>query len=112
MEGTYYFAVALWLLLVPAHLFLAVHLFTIPAFGAIVGHIGFDRIELPFGRSVQPGAYAHYLHHKHFEVNYCDNGFVPMDTWVGSWHDGSPAGEQRLQARFEAKVARIKASKG
>lgn len=107
MEGTYYFAVALWLLLVPAHLFLAVHLFTIPAFGAIVGHIGFDRIELPFGRSVQPGSYAHYLHHKHFEVNYCDNGGLPWDRWFGSFHDGTAEGDRQMEARYQAKVARM-----
>jgi sterol desaturase/sphingolipid hydroxylase (fatty acid hydroxylase superfamily) len=109
VEGTAYFGVALWLLLMPGHPFLALHFFTIAAFGAIVGHIGFDRIELPGGASVTSHAYAHYLHHKHFEVNYCDNGNVPLDLWFGSWHDGSPAGEQRMQARHQAKVARLNA---
>lgn len=107
VEGTFYFAVVMWLLLVPAHPFFVVHLFTIPAFGAIVGHIGFDRIELPGSMTVQPGSYAHYLHHKHFEVNYCDNGFVPMDLLTGSWHDGSTEGERRMQERYAAKVARL-----
>lgn len=111
VEGTVYFGVALWLLLLPGHPFLAVHFFTIAAFGAIVGHIGFDRIELP-GRgntSLKPHAYAHYLHHKHFDVNYCDNGNVPLDVWFGSWHDGSPEGEQRRQVRYQAKVDRLNA---
>ena len=109
VEGLLYFAVALWVLVLPAHPFIAVHLFTIPAFGAIVGHIGFDRIELPAGASTQPHSYAHYLHHKHFEVNYCDNGSVPLDVWFGSWHDGSADGERRMQERYAAKVARMNA---
>lgn len=107
VEGLMYFAVALWVLVLPAHPLIAIHLFTIPAFGAIVGHIGFDRIELPASASTQPHSYAHYLHHKHFEVNYCDNGSVPLDTWFGSWHDGSAEGERRMQERYAAKVARL-----
>ena len=111
VEGLMYFAVALWVLVLPAHPLIAIHLFTIPAFGAIVGHIGFDRIELPAGASTQPHSYAHYLHHKHFEVNYCDNGSVPLDTWFGSWHDGSAEGERRMQERYAAKVARLNTPK-
>jgi len=109
VEGAAYFGVALWLLLLPGHPFLAVHFFTIAAFGAIVGHIGFDRIELPGGGAMTPHAYAHYLHHKHFDVNYCDNGNVPLDLWFGSWHDGSVEGERRMQERYQAKVARLNA---
>lgn len=109
VEGLLYFGVAFWLIAVPGHPFLAVHFFTIAAFGAIVGHIGFDRIELPGGASIQPSSYAHYLHHKHFEVNYCDNGSVPLDLWFGSWHDGSAAGEARMQRRYETKLARLQA---
>lgn len=111
-EGTAYFGVALWLLLLPGHPFLAVHFFTIAAFGAIVGHIGFDRIELPGGATMKPHSYAHYLHHKHFDVNYCDNGNVPLDLWFGSWHDGSPEGERRMQERYQLKVARMNAGRG
>ena len=51
-------------------------------------------------------AYTHYLHHKYFEVNYGD-GLMPLDKLFGSWHDGTPAGDAAMQARFKRKVARI-----
>ena len=47
-------------------------------------------------------AYAHYLHHKHFEVNYGD-GLVPLDKLFGTWHDGSPEAEARMNARYEKR---------
>ena len=50
-------------------------------------------------------AYAHYLHHKYFEVNYAD-GLVPIDKWLGTWHDGTPEGEALMQARYERRQAR------
>ena len=36
--------------------------------------------------------YAHYLHHKYFEVNYAA-GAVPLDKWFESFHDGTQAHE-------------------
>jgi sterol desaturase/sphingolipid hydroxylase (fatty acid hydroxylase superfamily) len=46
---------------------------------------------------VRTNGYAHYLHHKLFEVNYSD-GAVPLDRWFGSFHDGSPDAMERLRA--------------
>jgi len=76
----------------------------------VVGHIGFDRLEVTEDNGQPSHAYAHYLHHKHFEVNYCDNGFFPLDKWFGSWHDGSPEGERLMQERFRRKKARLNAA--
>ena len=78
-------------------------------FGAVVGHIGFDKMELGPETAIDSHAYAHYLHHKHFEVNFGD-GLVPLDKLFGSWHDGSPEGERRMQARYEKKKARANAA--
>ena len=110
VEGFAYFGVALWVLVIPSHPFLAVFLFHAAAFGAIVGHLGFDQLALPGGAAQKSSAYAHYLHHKHFEVNYCDNGAVPLDQWFGSWHDGSPEGERRMQERFRRKKEKLNAA--
>lgn len=109
VEGAAYFGVALWVLLIPSHPFVAVFLFHAAAFGAIVGHLGFDRLAVPGGGAQKSSAYAHYLHHKFFEVNYCDNGFFPLDQWFGSWHDGSAEGERRMQERFRKKKERLNA---
>lgn len=110
VESTLYFGVAAWMLVLPAHPFLVVYLINLAGFGAIVGHIGFDRLELAAGKAPASHAYAHYLHHKYFEVNYCDNGVLPLDRWFGSWHDGSPEGERLMQERFRRKRDRLNAA--
>lgn len=107
VESAAYFGVALWTLVIPAHPFVALFLFHAAAFGAIVGHLGFDRLEWTENTALPSTAYAHYLHHKFFEVNYCDNGFFPLDHWAGSWHDGSPDGERRMKERFDKKKERL-----
>ncbi|WP_128929772.1 sterol desaturase family protein [Bradyrhizobium guangxiense] len=68
-----------------------------------IAHTGFDRTELGGERTVPSGVYAHYLHHKLFEVNYAD-GAVPLDKWFGSFHDGSPEADERLKLRMERRA--------
>ncbi len=110
VESFAYFGVAFWSLLMPESSWLPVFFFHMAAFGAIVGHIGFDRLELPGGAAPRTTSYAHYLHHKHFDVNYCDNGTFALDLWTGSWHDGSPEGARLMQERYERKRARMNPS--
>ena len=57
------------------------------------------------GRAVDTHCYAHYLHHKYFECNYAD-GAIPLDKWFGSFHDGSDAAQDAMNARFMARAAR------
>jgi sterol desaturase/sphingolipid hydroxylase (fatty acid hydroxylase superfamily) len=65
--------------------------------GPAQGHTGFDRVVV--GRRKHGTSYfAHYLHHKYFEVNYSD-GMVPLDKWFGSFHDGTPEANQAMKAR-------------
>jgi sterol desaturase/sphingolipid hydroxylase (fatty acid hydroxylase superfamily) len=82
---------------VPSHplhmLFNQFHL----AMAPVPGHAGFERVEVA-GASLETHGYAHYLHHKYFEVNYSD-GVVPFDRWFGTFNDGSPEGMARMRAR-------------
>jgi sterol desaturase/sphingolipid hydroxylase (fatty acid hydroxylase superfamily) len=103
VKSALYSGVALWCLVIPSHPFIAVCLIHIAGFGAIVGHIGFDRLHVTDSTSMSSHAYAHYLHHKYFEVNYSDNGTFPLDQIFGSWHDGSPEGDRLMRERFEKK---------
>lgn len=104
LESFLQFAPALlWMPLTP---FLVIYHLNTVAFSSIIGHIGFDKIEIGETGSWDSHAYAHYLHHKHFEVNYCDNGYLPWDKWFGTWHDGTKEGEKLMRERFKAKVAR------
>ena len=67
--------------------------------GAIVGHIGFHKMVAGGDKGMDTHAFAHYLHHKYFEVNYGE-GTIPLDKAFGTWHDGSREAEQRMNARM------------
>jgi len=101
-----YLGVALWHLVIPSNPILALYQLHFAGFGAIPGHIGFDKIETGENSAMDSHAYIHYLHHKNFEVNYGD-GLIPFDKWLGTFHDGSPEGEARMEARFEKLRARL-----
>ena len=109
VEGFLYHAVAFWHLIIPSNPIIALFQLHSAGFGAVNGHIGFDKLELTDDRALDSHAYAHYLHHKYFEVNYGGDGLIPLDKWFGYWHDGSKEGDARMQARFEKKKARMNA---
>ena len=98
VEHLLYFATAFWHLILPSNPLLALYQLHFAGFGAIPGHVGFDRIELGGNKLVDSHAYEHHLHHKYFEVNY-GSALIPLDHWFGTWHDGSPKGEARMRER-------------
>lgn len=108
VEHLLYLGVSLWHLVIPSNPMIALYQLHFAGFGAIPGHIGFDKIELSDDSAMDTHAYIHYLHHKHFEVNYGD-GLIPLDKWFGTFHDGSPEAHERMQERYRAKKERIKA---
>jgi sterol desaturase/sphingolipid hydroxylase (fatty acid hydroxylase superfamily) len=108
VEGSAYFATAWYHLLIPSHPLIALYQLHHAGFGAIPGHIGFEKIEFGKSHSLDSHAYIHYLHHKHFDVNYGD-GLIPLDRWFGTFHDGSKEGEERMLERFKKKKARMAA---
>jgi sterol desaturase/sphingolipid hydroxylase (fatty acid hydroxylase superfamily) len=108
VEAFLYHAVALWHVVIPSNPIVALFQLHAAGFGAINGHIGFEQIELGGERAMASHA---YLHHKHFEVNFGGDGLMPLDHWLGSWHDGSKAGDAQMQARYARKIERINARK-
>lgn len=111
VEGAFFFSEVLWHLLIPSNPVVAMFQLNSTAYGAINGHIGFDKLELTDEKAMNSHAYAHYLHHKYFEVNYGGEGLVPLDKWFGTWHDGSREADERLKERFRKKKERAKAKK-
>ena len=107
VETFIYHAVALWHLIIPSNPLIALYQLHIAGYGALNGHIGFEKLELPKDKALDSQAYLHYLHHKHFEVNYGGEGLIPLDKWFGTWHDGSKEGEARMNERYAKKVARL-----
>jgi sterol desaturase/sphingolipid hydroxylase (fatty acid hydroxylase superfamily) len=109
VEALLYHAVALWHLVIPSNPIVALFQLHVAGFGALNGHIGFDKLELTGEAALDSHAWAHYLHHKYFEVNYGGDGLLPLDRWFGTLHDGTKDGDALMQARFEQKRARLNA---
>lgn len=109
VEQLLYFSSALIHVIIPSNPILAIYQLHYSGFGAVVGHLGFDKLELGKEAAIDSHAYTHYLHHKFFEVNYGD-GLVPFDKWFGTWHDGTADGDARMQVRYEKRKARANAA--
>jgi sterol desaturase/sphingolipid hydroxylase (fatty acid hydroxylase superfamily) len=110
VEHLLYWSDSLIHFVLPSHPVLFLYNLHITGTGAVVGHIGFDKLEVGDNTAVPSNAYAHYLHHKHFEVNYAD-GATALDKLFGTWHDGSKEAQAQMEARYEAKIARMNATK-
>jgi sterol desaturase/sphingolipid hydroxylase (fatty acid hydroxylase superfamily) len=108
VEHLLYFSTAAYHLIIPSNPILVLYQLHMAGFGAVVGHVGFDKIEVTEGKAIDSHSFAHYLHHKYFEVNYGD-GLLPFDKWFGTWHDGTKAGDAQMQARYEKRKARANA---
>lgn len=106
VEHLLYWSDSLIHIILPSHPLLLIYNLQLTGTGAVIGHVGFDKVEIGSNGGIDTHAYAHYLHHKYFEVNYAD-GTVPLDKWFGSWHDGTSEGDRLMQERYEKKVARV-----
>jgi sterol desaturase/sphingolipid hydroxylase (fatty acid hydroxylase superfamily) len=105
IEHLLYWSDSLIHLIVPSHPLLFLYNLQITGTGAVVGHVGFDKMEFGENSKLDTHAYAHYLHHKYFEVNYAD-GATGLDKFFGTWHDGSEEAQMLMEARYAAKVAK------
>jgi sterol desaturase/sphingolipid hydroxylase (fatty acid hydroxylase superfamily) len=98
VEHLIYFSGFLYYLVIPCHPIQILHHSLMVGISPAQGHTGFDRVVLGENKTLKLPYYAHYLHHRLFEVNYAD-GTIPLDKWFGSFHDGSPEADQALQSR-------------
>ncbi len=106
LEHLLYWSDSLIHLVVPSHPLLLLYHLQLTGTGAVVGHVGFDKVETGPNSGFDTHAFAHYLHHKYFEVNYADGG-VPLDKWFGTWHDGTKVGDAIMEARFAKLRAKM-----
>jgi sterol desaturase/sphingolipid hydroxylase (fatty acid hydroxylase superfamily) len=111
VEHLLYFSTILYHLVIPSNPIIALYQLHYAGFGAVPGHVGFDKVEITDETAVDSHAYIHYLHHKYFEVNYGD-GLIPIDKWIGTFHDGSKEADELMKARYRAKKERANARKG
>ena len=65
--------------------------------GAPLSHTGYDAMKV--GPVTFPvGDFYHQLHHRFIECNY-GGPEAPLDDWLGSLHDGTAAGDEKIAAR-------------
>jgi sterol desaturase/sphingolipid hydroxylase (fatty acid hydroxylase superfamily) len=102
VEHVLYFSGMLIHFVIPSNPILAMYHLYFAGYGAVVGHIGFDKVVLADEKTIPTHAYNHYLHHKYFEVNYSE-GLVALDKMFGTFHDGSSEGDRLMKERFQAK---------
>jgi sterol desaturase/sphingolipid hydroxylase (fatty acid hydroxylase superfamily) len=110
VEHLLYFSTILYHLILPSNPIIALYQLHFAGFGAVPGHVGFDKVEIGEETAIDSHAYIHYLHHKYFEVNYGD-GLIPIDKWTGTFHDGSKAADEAMKERYRRKKERLAARK-
>ena len=98
IEHVLYFCTVLLFFFIPSHPIHMINLLSRLGLAPSMGHTGFDRVELNEKDSIDNSYYAHYLHHRYFEVNYAD-GMIPLDKWFGSFHDGSDKAHAKMLER-------------
>jgi sterol desaturase/sphingolipid hydroxylase (fatty acid hydroxylase superfamily) len=104
IEHVIYFSTILLFFLIPSHPIHMINLASRLGVAPAQGHTGFDRMVIGEEASMDVSYFAHYLHHKYFEVNYSD-GIVPLDRWFGSFHDGTPEAHERMKERRNMRRA-------
>ena len=110
VEHLAYFSTILYHLILPSNPLIALYQLHYAGFGAVPGHVGFDKVELTEDTGIDSHAFIHYLHHKYFEVNYGD-GLIPIDKWTGTFHDGTKLADERMKERYRQKKERLNARK-
>ena len=77
--------------------------------GAPMSHTGYDAVRLPLRQRFEVGDFHHQLHHRFIECNY--GGLEsPLDELIGSFHDGTPDGDQMVTERLRRLSAPRQAS--
>jgi sterol desaturase/sphingolipid hydroxylase (fatty acid hydroxylase superfamily) len=105
VEHFLYFSVVAVFWIIPSNPLHAIFALLHAGLAPAPGHAGFDKVEIGKDSAIDIHTYEHYLHHKYFECNYSD-GVVPLDKWFGTFHDGSPEAQERMDSRFMAKARR------
>jgi hypothetical protein len=105
VEHLLYWSDILIHLILPSHPLLVLYHLQVTGSGAVIGHVGLYNVAIGAGATIDTQAYAHYLHHKCFEVN-CADGLLPCDRWFETWQDGTKDGGLVMKARLARKKGR------
>jgi sterol desaturase/sphingolipid hydroxylase (fatty acid hydroxylase superfamily) len=87
VEHLVYFSGCLLFWIVPATPLHVIYFTTLVGLAPAEGHCGFGKMVVGGARLTTDNFY-HYLHHKHFRVNFGDALLIPIDRFFGTFHDG------------------------
>lgn len=65
---------------------------------AMTTHTGFQGLLIKDKNRLALGTFHHQMHHRYFECNY-GSLEVPFDKWFGTFHDGTPKANEKMQER-------------
>jgi sterol desaturase/sphingolipid hydroxylase (fatty acid hydroxylase superfamily) len=109
LEHLVYFSAIVLLWVIPSHPFYVFYLSQTLALGPTLEHQGFDRVILRKKLAFNTEHFMHYLHHKYVKVNFgTDTGFMPLDKWLGTFHDGSEAAQEIWKKRMREQSLRLR----
>jgi len=109
VEHVIYFSSVILFWIIPSHPLHAMRHLQELALGASLAHHGFDRLVVGEKATFDMEHYTHYLHHKHVQCNFGVD-VVPLDRWLGTFHDGSDESYERLKNRLRARALRSRAT--
>jgi len=101
MEHLLYFSLPFVFLVIPGSPYIATFCLVYLMLSPSPSHSGFDRFKIGEGPTFHGGDYFHNLHHRYFEVNY-GMLLLPLDKWLGTYHDGSAEAHARMKSRRRA----------
>ena len=90
VEHLVFFSTVLVQWLIALHPVHALFQLQVAAFGPALGHCGFGRIRFGHGKELTLASTFHSVHHRRFKYNY-GGSLVPLDKWLGTYHDDSDA---------------------
>ena len=65
---------------------------------AATTHAGYEGLLMKDKNRLKLGTFHHQMHHRYFECNY-GSLEVPWDKLFGTFHDGTPAANERIKER-------------
>lgn len=103
VEHVLYFSLPFVFLVLPGSPFLVTFSLLYLMLSPSPSHSGFDRFVTGAG-NLHGGDYFHNLHHRYFEVNY-GMLLLPLDKWLGTFHDGSQEAHDAMVDRRAGRSA-------
>ena len=87
----------------PLHIIFHLQYYTL---SAVTTHSGYAAVLIKNKQRMAMGTFHHQMHHRYFECNY-GSLEIPWDKLFGSFHDGSNAGRDQMNARRKRLAGKL-----